>query len=93
MFPSEQFLFTGILNKTTTNNKLTTTNHMHTPDKYEVAFAMQKSGTPFIKALAVAIIHANDSELRQIRMAFRKEWVEYSENAKEIFRKMDKACS
>jgi hypothetical protein len=49
------------------------------PTSLEVAFAMQKFGNPFIKALAGLIIVADTHQLNSIRMAFRKEWAEYAE--------------
>lgn len=59
---------------------------MDTPDKYEIAYAMQQHGTPFIKALANAIILANDNELYQIRFGLRKILAEYEEMARENMR-------
>lgn len=49
------------------------------PTSLEVAFAMQKFGDPFAKALAGMIIVADKHQLRSIRSAFRWEWGNYAE--------------
>jgi len=57
------------------------------PDKLEVAYAMQRRGTPFVKALANAIILAEGDDLEKIRTTWPHLWARYAEHAIEIFKK------
>lgn len=58
-----------------------------TPDKLELAYAMQRRGTAFARALANLIILADEHEIERIKAAWPLLWERYADLAVEIFKK------
>jgi hypothetical protein len=57
---------------------------MKTPDRLEVAFAMQKHGNTFEKALASLIIAADTGDIKKIKESWPDLWANYERIAADM---------